>query len=71
MAQAGAFIIFGLTGFNSPVLTKGIGETRINIPSTAKSNLRRALDMIGINESTLFPEIDKAANVIIRRYIDK
>jgi hypothetical protein len=71
VAQAGAFIIYGLTGFNSRILTKGIVETRINIPSTAKSNLRKALDMIGINESTLFPEIDKAANVIIRRYIDK
>jgi hypothetical protein len=71
VAQAGAFIIYGLTGFNSPALTRGIEETRINIPSTAKSNLRKALDMIGINESTLFPEIDKAANVIIRKYNDK
>ena len=38
------------------------------VPKDQKSTIRKALENIGINESTLFPEIDKAAARIKNRY---
>lgn len=45
-----------------------IEETRFVVPEGDKSSIREALDNIGINESTLFPEIDKAAARIKNSY---
>jgi hypothetical protein len=36
-----------------------------------KSTIRKALENIGISESTLFPEIDKAATRIKNQYKKK
>lgn len=69
IAQAGAFVIFGL---DRP---DGVGKRpdnirtdKIVIPEAAKSDVRAELDTLGINESTLFPELDRAATYVMRRY---
>lgn len=67
VAQSGAFIIYGLLGLGIKFAYK-IEETRFLVPKDKKGDLRSALDKLGINESTLFPEIDRAAKRIIARY---
>ncbi len=69
IAQAGAFIIFGLdlpTGTPKP--PDSIKTDKIVIPETAKNEIRSELDALGINESTLFPDLDRAATYVMRRY---
>ena len=71
IAQSGAFIIFGLehdveakgSSVKNPILRNGI-----IIPQDAKSQIRRDLDALGINESTMFPELEKAAIHLVRKY---
>ncbi len=67
LAQSGAFILYGL---DEPkiYLPNRIDPKRFIVPKDEKSTIRRALENIGINESTLFPEIDKAAARIKNRY---
>jgi hypothetical protein len=43
-------------------------ETTFIVPQSQKGGIRLALERLGINESTLFPEIDKAAARIKNRY---
>lgn len=71
IAQHGAFIIFGLRvvrvqgpGRNSNTISR----TMIDIPQSAKAPIRRELDGLGINGSTLFPELSHAASEIVRKY---
>ena len=45
-----------------------IEETAFIVPQSEKGRIRRALENLGINESTLFPEIDKAAARIKNSY---
>jgi hypothetical protein len=72
IAQSGAFIIHGLeeappSGSRvRPVRT--IQSDRIIVPQAAKAPIRRELEALGINESTLFPELDRAASYIVRRF---
>jgi hypothetical protein len=70
LAQSGAFIIYGI------VEPKIYFPIRIEpepfiVPEDNKRTIRKALDNIGINESTLFPEIDKAAARIKNQYRKK
>ena len=67
LAQSGAFILYGI------VEPKIYFPTRIDpkpfiVPKNEKRTIRKALENIGIDESTLFPEIDKAAARIKNRY---
>jgi hypothetical protein len=48
-----------------------IEETQFIVPQSVKIKIRNALENIGINESTLFPEIDKAAARIKNQYKKK
>jgi hypothetical protein len=68
IAQAGGFIIYGLQPPKSINFAHIIEETRFIIPEEKKSSLRSDLDLLGINESTLFPELDKAAKRIKLSY---
>ncbi len=68
LAQSGAFILYGLTPPENMFFPYQIEQTPFVVPRDAKSSLREALDNIGINESTLFPEIDKAASRIRDSY---
>lgn len=70
LAQSGAFILYGI----DPPKNKNmyfpnpINETTFIVPQNNKRPIRLALEGLGINESTLFPEIDKAAARIKDRY---
>lgn len=68
LAQSGAFILYGLEAPKRMFRPYTIEETQFVVPKDEKSPIREALDNIGINESTLFPEIDKAAALIKNSY---
>jgi hypothetical protein len=64
LSQAGGFLIHGLKAPRSINFAHIIRETKFIIPENSKSDLREALELLGINESNLFPELDKAAKRI-------
>ncbi|WP_374514374.1 FRG domain-containing protein [Brevundimonas sp.] len=68
LSQAGGFIIHGLTPPRTIKFAHPIRETQFVIPKDAKAPLRKELELIGISESTLFPELDRAANRIKTTY---
>ncbi|MBS0504457.1 MAG: FRG domain-containing protein [Proteobacteria bacterium] len=68
LSQAGGFIIHGLVPPRRIKFAHPIEETRFVIPEKAKAPLRKALELLGISESTLFPELDRAANRIKAAY---
>lgn len=67
LAQSGAFILYGI---DEPkmYLPNRIDPKPFIVPKDEKSTIRKALENIGISESTLFPEIDKAATRIKNNY---
>jgi FRG domain len=70
LAQSGAFIIYGIEpkyGIE-PTYADKIEGTSFLVPKDRKADIRAALENLGITESTLFPEIDKAATWIKDRY---
>ena len=68
LAQSGAFILYGLEAPKAMFRPYTLEETRFVVPKGKKRRIRKALDNIGVNESTLFPEIDKAAARIKESY---
>ena len=68
LAQSGGFIIYGLTPPRRINYSQVIEETRFIIPKEAKRDMREALELLGINESNLFPELDRAAKRIEAKY---
>jgi hypothetical protein len=69
LSQSGAFIIYGIVTPPKKIrFAHQIKETRFVVPESHKARIRSALENLGINESTLFPEIDKAAKRITDRY---
>lgn len=71
LSQSGGFIIHGLKPPHEIKYANAIDETRFLIPKESKKELRSALELLGINESTLFPELDKAAKRIESNYARK
>jgi hypothetical protein len=71
LAQSGAFILYGINPPKKMFFPNPIEETQFVVPQSVKSKIRNALENIGINESTLFPEIDKAAARIKNQYKKK
>lgn len=83
--QQGAFLIFGIheiqfTGFgdykpmaelNKEWILKGLGEERILVDKDSKRSILEELEQLGINQSTLFPEVDKVADFVRKKYQDK
>ena len=81
--QQGAFLIFGADSsfvYNStkPMpeiekkwIIKGNNNNKIIIKSSKKELILKELDKLGINKSTLFPEIDKVADYIKEKYTQK
>jgi hypothetical protein len=65
IAQSGAFLIFGkkVTSFSDSELRL----RSVVIPAAAKPGIRKDLEKFGIDASSLFPEIDKASDAIVRR----
>jgi hypothetical protein len=68
LAQSGAFILYGIVPLKAMFFPDIIGETSFPVPQKAKKPIRKALANLGIDESTLFPEIDKAAARIRNQY---
>ncbi len=64
LAQAGAFFAFGLEDEIENNTTDRIKVERIAIHADSKDSIRKELDKLGINEKTLFPEIERAARYI-------
>ncbi len=71
LAQSGAFILYGIDARKKMFFPDKIEETPFIVPQSEKSPIRQALENLGINESTLFPEIDKAAARIKNQYKKK
>jgi hypothetical protein len=69
LAQQGAFLIFGLIKELEDENEFGIIVKRFIIPASAKQNIMRDLDMININASSLFPEMESAAKYIMSKII--
>ncbi|WP_421730690.1 FRG domain-containing protein [Brevundimonas sp.] len=67
LAQQGAFLIFGLKTSLTDDGHDDFTIARTIIPGAAKKKLRDSLDKIGINASTMFPEIESAANYIMSK----
>ncbi|MCA3185561.1 MAG: FRG domain-containing protein [Methylobacterium sp.] len=62
IAQSGAFFIFGLT--QELVDPKFATVNRMTISAKSKKGILRDLDKLGINEKTLFPDIERSAKYI-------
>lgn len=61
IAQSGAFLLSGLSVDLEGAPPDGIAIERININGNKKSIIRDELDRMAVNDSTMFPEIEKAA----------
>ncbi len=69
IAQSGAFLIYGIDLSDTKnSFEHNIRQRYIHVPAGKKQEIREGLDRLGINESTLFPELNKAADQIVRRY---
>ena len=71
IAQSGAFIIYGARKLSNSKVDEDLRIQRVIVPGTNKARLRVQLERLGIHSSALFPEIDKAAEFIVRRYANK
>ncbi len=64
LVQAGAFLLFGIFGDLDSNIADGILVERIPVNGRKKSDILRELDIMAINESSMFPEIERAARYI-------
>jgi hypothetical protein len=64
LAQAGAFFAFGLVEEIKSLAIGKIQVTRITIPAKSKANILKELDRLGVNEKTMFPDIERAARYL-------
>lgn len=68
VAQAGAFLVYGLVNRSrSPDLSM-FRITRHRVPKGSKPAIRDALEGLGVTESNLFPEIERAALRIEKQF---
>ena len=68
IAQAGSFIIYGLKAQRDVPYQRNIRVKRWAVPNSLKADILSELSNLGINVSTLFPEIDKAAAYVVSRF---
>lgn len=67
LAQQGAFLLFGLDTKLPDENAYDLTIMRTPVPANAKARIKTSLDKIGINESTMFPEIDSAARYVMSK----
>lgn len=67
-AQSGRFIIYGLESEDAPNYEKNSTMVKLTITHRGKSEIRSRLDALGIDASTMFPEIDKASKRVVEKY---
>ncbi len=68
LAQQGAFFLFGLDDQIDPDEHE-IRVTRMIVPADLKTPLTKELDLLNINGSSMFPEIESAAKYIMGKLI--
>lgn len=66
LAQSGVFLLFGLTDSLETNPVADISIDRIIINKNEKEKIRKELDRMAVNDSTLFPDIEKSA-IYIRK----
>ncbi len=64
LAQAGAFFAFGLVQELVDGNRAGVAIERLTVVGEKKGEILEDLDKLGINEKTMFPEIDRAARYL-------
>ncbi len=67
-AQEGAFLLFGLVTEVEEIHLENIEIDRVDIKSSSKQGILKELSVVGISESQLFPEIEKSAVQIAKKY---
>jgi len=65
-SQSGAFLLFGLDAVLNENGTPDIEVTRITI--SQKTQILQQLDLLNINESTVFPYIENSAKYVAHKY---
>ena len=65
-SQSGAFLLFGLDAVLDEKGTPEIQVSRIAVAN--KASILKDLDLININESTVFPYIENSARYVARKY---
>ncbi len=68
IAQSGAFLVYGARRLKSKEVDTDLRLSRAIVPADKKAEIRDQLERLGIHGSSLFPEIDKAAGFIVKRY---
>lgn len=68
LAQNGAFILFGLAERTTRVNMSKIATETVHIDAKSKARIASELSTVGITESSMFPEIERAAIAIKGRY---
>lgn len=68
LAQNGSFILFGLARKPNTANMAHIEHEEIDIDQSSKTKFLKELSAVGITESSMFPEIERAALAIKGRY---
>lgn len=68
IAQSGAFLIYGARRLKNAEVDHDLRLSRAIVPAGKKAEIRNQLQRLGIHDSSLFPEIDKAAGFVLNRY---
>lgn len=68
VAQSGAFVVFGCLNVLRSNSSKYFSIQKFTVPHNKKSEMLDHLDKLGINERTMYPEIDRSANFIRQQY---
>ncbi|RPE66348.1 FRG domain-containing protein [Pacificibacter maritimus] len=67
-AQDGAFLVFGIDVPPSAKIANDIPYDKIAIAPTSKNRILKELALLGISEQDLFPDIERSAKAITKRY---
>ncbi len=67
-SQSGAFLLFGLDAVFDEDGTSEISVSRMTISKSSKKNILKELDLLNINESTVFPYIESSARYVADKF---
>lgn len=67
-SQSGAFLLFGIDAALNEEGTENIQIYRISIKKEDKQNILNELDLLNINESSVFPYIENSAKYVAQKY---
>jgi len=67
-SQSGAFLLFGIDAALNEQGTENIQIYRITIKKESKQKILAELDLLNINESSVFPYIENSAKYVAQKY---